>query len=321
MYHCRICKYVANAIYVRCRTDRTHQNNKEYRRLAQYFIEAQIIQLHLNIPFIHDMVFSPLLSIDHFQRYFRIIQEGIAVRRHLDLLRWLQGEVQHYLPHEIMLVAWGDFSTGVIWHDIISPLPGVRTARSEPADLSPMLKAFYNRWVELGRMPCTSNIGKPGIGEFDILVEARSPSCSFGRALHGMRSSLLHGISDKRGHHDCLYVIFSSQDKLGDSTLGAMEVLLPYLDTALRRIAPMAQRSSISSLLVDRPGSECRELSEREIEIMDWVKKGKTNAEIGSILCISSYTVKNHLHQIFRKLDVYNRMQAVSKVERSPSHG
>jgi DNA-binding NarL/FixJ family response regulator len=27
------------------------------------------------------------------------------------------------------------------------------------------------------------------------------------------------------------------------------------------------------------------------------------------------------LHQIFRKLDVYNRMQAVSKVERSPNHG
>jgi DNA-binding NarL/FixJ family response regulator len=31
--------------------------------------------------------------------------------------------------------------------------------------------------------------------------------------------------------------------------------------------------------------------------------------------------VKNHLHQIFRKLDVYNRVQAVSKVERRPGHG
>lgn len=136
-----------------------------------------------------------------------------------------------------------------------------------------------------------------------------------------MRSSLLHGISDKRGHHDCLYVIFSSEDKLDDSTLSAMEILLPYLDTALRRIVPLAQRSYMPSLLADQPRSEGRGLSEREIEIMDWVKKGKTNAEIGSILCISSYTVKNHLHQIFRKLDVYNRMQAVSKVERSPSHG
>ena len=267
------------------------------------------------------MGFFPSLSADHLQRYFRIIQEGIAVRRHLDLLRWLQGEVQHYLPHEIMLVAWGDFGSNSIRHDIISPLPGVRTAQSEPASLSPLLQASHNRWVELGRMPCTSSICKPGIGEFDIFSADRAPPCSFGRALHGMRSSLLHGISDKRGHHDCLYVIFSSQDKLDDSTLSAMEILLPYLDTALRRIAPLAQRSYMPPLLADQLRSEGRGLSEREIEIMDWVKKGKTNAEIGSILCISSYTVKNHLHQIFRKLDVYNRMQAVSKVERSPSHG
>jgi DNA-binding CsgD family transcriptional regulator len=54
---------------------------------------------------------------------------------------------------------------------------------------------------------------------------------------------------------------------------------------------------------------------------MDWVRMGKTNAEIGSILSISSFTVKNHLQHIFKKLDVYNRMQAVSKIERNASHG
>ena len=55
------------------------------------------------------MGFFSSLSADHLQRYFRIIQEGLAVRRHSDLLRWLQGEIQHYLPHEIMVAAWGDF--------------------------------------------------------------------------------------------------------------------------------------------------------------------------------------------------------------------
>ena len=30
------------------------------------------------------------LSTDHLQRYSRIIQEGIAVRGHFDLLKWLQ---------------------------------------------------------------------------------------------------------------------------------------------------------------------------------------------------------------------------------------
>ena len=103
--------------------------------------------------------------------------------------------------------------------------------------------------------------------------------------------------------------------------LSAMEILLPYLDTALRRVAPLSYPPCAGMLLSDSAESEDYGLSERESEIMDWVKMGKTNAEIGSILSISAFTVKNHLQHIFKKLDVYNRMQAVSKIERSLSHG
>jgi DNA-binding CsgD family transcriptional regulator len=54
-------------------------------------------------------------------------------------------------------------------------------------------------------------------------------------------------------------------------------------------------------------------LSEREHEILHWVKSGKTNFEIGMILTISPNTVKNHLKRIFQKLDVSCRAQAVAK--------
>ena len=276
------------------------------------------------------MGFFSSLSADHLPRYFRIIQEGIAVRHHCDLLKWLQGEVQHYLPHEIMVAAWGDFGADSTYYDIVSALPGVRTAYSEPAALSPLLRELYNRWVELGRMPVAASMSdlgmsdlcmsEVGTGKSCMLRPGRSLQCSFGKALRGMHSLLLHGISDKRGQHDCLYVIFSSQEGFNDSTLSAMEILLPYLDNALRRVAPLP-RPCRTPLLPASADGEDFGLSERETEIMGWVRKGKTNAEIGSILCISSYTVKNHLHQIFRKLDVYNRMQAVSKIERRASHG
>src|SRR5579871_4060651 len=140
------------------------------------------------------MSFFPSLSGDHFQRYFRIVQEGLTVRRHADLLRWLQGEIQHYLPHEIMVAAWGDFGSGTIHHDIVSALPGVRTAHSQPASLSPLLRALYNRWVELGRMPVASGIresgmDEPGMGESCLLRAGGALPCSFGRALRGMHSS------------------------------------------------------------------------------------------------------------------------------------
>jgi DNA-binding CsgD family transcriptional regulator len=55
------------------------------------------------------------------------------------------------------------------------------------------------------------------------------------------------------------------------------------------------------------------ELSAREAEILRWIALGKTNPEIGSILNISSFTVKNHVQRILKKLDVTNRTQAVGK--------
>jgi transcriptional regulator EpsA len=113
-------------------------------------------------------------------------------------------------------------------------------------------------------------------------------------------------------------VIFSSQDKLDSSTRSAMEILLPYLDAALRGVALLPHNPSLAA---DSLENGDHGLSERESEIMDWVKMGKTNGEIGSILSISAFTVKNHMQRIFKKLDVYNRMQAVSKIERSVSHG
>jgi DNA-binding winged helix-turn-helix (wHTH) protein len=55
--------------------------------------------------------------------------------------------------------------------------------------------------------------------------------------------------------------------------------------------------------------------SERETEIIYLLRSGKTNAEIATILGISPHALKNQLHQIFRRLDVCNRMQAVAKME------
>lgn len=261
------------------------------------------------------MAFLSSRSTDHLQSYFRIIQEGIDVRRHIDLLRWLQGEMQHYLPHEIMLAAWGDFDSGSIRHDIVSPMPEVRTAHAAPDDLSPWLQMLYRHWVEQGRIPCPFD-AEPGTLHLDS-----DQKCHLGRALQGMRSSILHGITDRRGRDDCIYVIFSSGAKFDDAMLDTMKILLPYVDTALRKVAPFPHHPARhADAPPGGPGSGFG-LSEREAEIMDWVRRGKTNAEIGQILSISVFTVKNHLHHIFQKLDVYNRMQAVSKIERSFSHG
>ena len=55
------------------------------------------------------------------------------------------------------------------------------------------------------------------------------------------------------------------------------------------------------------------QLSKREFEVLQWAKEGKNNGDIAIILSISERTVKFHLSNIFNKLNVVNRSQAIAK--------
>jgi DNA-binding NarL/FixJ family response regulator len=62
-----------------------------------------------------------------------------------------------------------------------------------------------------------------------------------------------------------------------------------------------------------RPGATPtpeEELTERELEVLELVAEGATNAEIGTALVISENTVKMHLRNILEKLHLRNRIQA-----------
>ena len=263
------------------------------------------------------MNFIAALSDDDLRQFSRLVRESIVIRRHVDLLRWLQGDVQRFLAHEIMIAAWGDFGLGLIHYDIVSRLPGVRTEHANAETLTPLLHGLFDRWVGLGKIPYALGTDDAGFLLNDSLL-----GCALGEALREMRSSLVHGISDERGRHDCLYVTFSSAPTIDEHGRSAMEFLLPYLDTALRQVPhlPRQHRAMRPAPEETTKNGEAYGLSEREAEIMRWVSIGKTNSEIGSILDISTFTVKNHLQRIFKKLDVFNRTQAVVKFDRSPSN-
>ena len=57
--------------------------------------------------------------------------------------------------------------------------------------------------------------------------------------------------------------------------------------------------------------SAAKRLSPREIEVLRWIKEGKSDWQIGRILAISAKTVNYHTENAKRKFGVATRMQAV----------
>jgi DNA-binding NarL/FixJ family response regulator len=57
------------------------------------------------------------------------------------------------------------------------------------------------------------------------------------------------------------------------------------------------------------------DLSEREQKILDLLSMGHSNKEIGEKLFISPHTVRNHLYNIYEKLHVHSRVEALNRMK------
>lgn len=239
-------------------------------------------------------------------QFFGIVNESLSVRSNFEFMLWSQGNLQQFLPHDIMVAAWGDFSLGLISFDIISPLPDMHGEDTQNAKLAPLLKRLFDYWEEHSGSPFTIRM-KNGLSDRDQFGYEQ-----LGGKFKMMKTALVHAIKDKRGRHDCLYLLLSASEAPPTSSRRMLGTLLPYIDCMLRQIGTTSLVSEPEDMDLVEDGQES--LSAREHEIMDWVRKGKTNYEIGMILDISAFTVKNHLQRIFKKLDVINRAQAVAKL-------
>ena len=239
-------------------------------------------------------------------KFLRVISFGTLISRHYGIYRWLSGEVQQVLPHQILIAAWGDFAKHELKLDVISALPGVRSAQVARCNIDDFVHRAHAEWVAAGRQPVLLETA-------DFAVP-RACGCPIHAALRAMRSAVVHGVRDGRSGSESLYIALDSGPLAAipraDGFKFLVDCLIAQIDVAFRRVAAFPLDAPD---LQQAPRARWRNLSRREQEILGWLCRGKSNMDIGAALDISPHTVKNHLQRIFRKIGVSNRTQAAAQ--------
>lgn len=235
-------------------------------------------------------------------RLLSVVDEGARVHRRHQFFIWTQGRMQGFIPHGMLICGVGAEAGGMMF-DCFYNFP------VEPDTIARLCNTRDGLALELLDQwllnQCEPYALDDGVSVYSPAIASQARALGFGEVMvHGIPSS--HG---RRGAV-CMFAFASqAKDCVDERERTFVRLLTPQIFGAYSRV-----------LFFDRPTATLRQLTdpelavtEREVEILGWIREGKSNLEIGMILNISPLTVKNHVQKILRKLQSTNRAQAVSK--------
>ncbi len=229
------------------------------------------------------------------------LTDAVAVRRRFQFFAWTQGHLQSLLPHGVLVCGLPRGTGSGMFFDYFHniPLPAQALSRLCHARDGVAL-AMLETWRTLGGDPLVVEAAHAHTGSIHCQLQDL-----------GMGDSIAHAIPYEQscaGAHG--FVAFVSlRNAAGPRESQICSMLVPQVFATYCRAL---SRERSPGAITEAAASDGA-LSEREIEILHWVREGKSNHEIGMTLTISPLTVKNHIQRILRKLQASNRTQAVTK--------
>jgi len=237
-----------------------------------------------------------------------VIEDSLRISQRTHLFNWLQGGVQCLIGHEVMIF-------------------GIKSSEEEPYEFEYFTSSRY-----FGETQFNEVVKKEG-GLVDQAIKERLKTAApifvtnqfkpadynkfsviaFAEAelkASELNSFVVHGFGDRHSKISTVVIFARLSKQLNAHYAYALELIMPHLHCALINV--MTNRSNAQN----GPNRIAKKITKREAEVLQWVHMGKTNWEISSILSVSPLTVKNHVQNILRKLDVQNRGQAAIKASK-----
>jgi transcriptional regulator EpsA len=253
-------------------------------------------------------------EIDHL---FFTIESSLQMRRRYQFYIWAQSRLFTLIPHDVLICAHYDYARKCMCYDNFSMFPVPREILDRSIDpLNGVVPKLVESWASMQGTPCAINVSSTS-KDTSALAAELNDACISEVLAHGMMSSHEENVVET-------FFIFSrlpeefipAQIKRDLSPITArhsfiLEMLMPYLHATYMRTLLSHDRAGERPPAA--PAPQLVAVTDRELEILGWVREGKSNQEIGVLLEISPLTVKNHIQKILRKLKATNRAQAVSK--------
>lgn len=241
----------------------------------------------------------------------RLIEAASQVRRRYQFFVWTQSHLQNLMPHELVVCgAYQRAQHGVVFETFNSvPVPP-RLLQTLNDGSSALMQQVVGAWIE--------QRGHALVVAIDhIAGEAASRDCAR-LSEAGIEDLLVHGVSrpNRPTELESFFMFSSIKHRWSEEQKTYLDLLLPQVHSAY--LKAQAIEREMSGLTAAPPSQRNGHahgvlITDRERQVLGWVREGMSNQQIGEQLDISPLTVKNHIQKILRKLSAANRAQAVAK--------
>lgn len=237
--------------------------------------------------------------------FMDVITESLRVSQRTHLFNWLQGEFQYLLGHEVMIFGVKSSDSDLYQYEYFTSARYFSDSQfTEVIEReSGLVNHVVNLWKQTASPIFVSNQVKPVDGKNYSVINFDVDDLKNSE----LKSFVAHGFGDSHSKISSVVVFARLHKEPSTNHAHILELIMPHLHCALIRVT-----SSKSNVVVNTDNAASI-MTKRESEILQWLHMGKTNWEISSILEISPLTVKNHVQNVLRKLDVQNRSQAAVK--------
>jgi two-component system response regulator DesR len=158
---------------------------------------------------------------------------------------------------------------------------------------------------------------RPDVLLLDLLIEPEFDALAAVRSLHidfpDLKICLLSAYLEPALLRDLLAAGVHGYILKDDDYVSRIDVIVRDLAAGRLYLSPQAYEALAQATREQRTEVQ---FSEREVEILRLAKRGLQNPQIAETLHISAGTVRNHLSEIYRKLEVHTRHEALQLAEK-----